>query len=131
MDKSFYVYGHFLNESDEVPFYIGKGKCGRAYSKRGRNSDWSDMAKDGFAVRIFKDNMSESDAYKLEVKLIKKYGRKDVGNGSLINRTPGGAGGIDSIATERMVPVELERFIKQMMFRIALDDYLVIAEKEV
>lgn len=42
---------------------------------------------------IIKDNTNELDAFNLEVILIKKYGRRNIGTGILTNLTDGGEGG--------------------------------------
>ena len=36
MNKIFYAYAHFRLDTD-TPFYIGKGKTDRSFSKAGRN----------------------------------------------------------------------------------------------
>lgn len=43
-------------------------------------------------ITIVKSNLSEEEAFKLEIKLIKKYGRKDNNTGILRNMTDGGEG---------------------------------------
>lgn len=119
MDKTYYVYGHYLTDADEVPFYIGKGRGSRAYSANGRNNDWKETAKNGFVVKIFKDGMTESVAYDMEIALIQKYGRKCINGGSLVNMLPGGA---NNLMTKE-VPDWLKQSIKQHMFTRALRDY--------
>lgn len=122
MNKSFYVYAHFLNESAETPFYIGKGKGNRAYSKSGRSDEWKRLTGNGYVVKILKDNLLESEAYKLESELIASYGRISVDGGQLVNLAPGGDIGS---TRNKPVPFMLEKFIKRYMFNIALQNYLL------
>lgn len=76
---------HFLI----ILFYIGKGKGRRAYVKSGRNNYWQKIVnKHGYRVEIFKENMTEQEALKEEMELIKKY-KKSL---SLVNFTDGGEG---------------------------------------
>lgn len=80
----YYVY-QYLRE-DMTPYYIGKGSNNRI--NEGHN----------VAIPIKKrrviiaDNLSEQEAFDLEIKLIAKHGRKDLGTGILRNQTNGGDG---------------------------------------
>ena len=91
----YYVYRHYKLDTNDV-FYIGMGKENnfrRAFSKRYRNSYWlNTVSKYGYSVDIVSKNISEEDAIELEIFLIKQYGRKDLGNGCLVNMTDGGEG---------------------------------------
>lgn len=77
--KKFYVYA-WLKKSGE-PYYIGKGKDQRAWRKG--------CGK----VQILASNLSEKDAFAFEALLIKKLGRKDLGEGPLHNKNDGMIGG--------------------------------------
>lgn len=74
----FYVYEHWRTDKDE-PFYVGKGKAGRAYnmSKRNRHHKAivAKLYREGFAVeiRIVASNLSEEEAFSLEIKKIKSW----------------------------------------------------------
>jgi hypothetical protein len=91
----YYVYRHYKLDTNDV-FYIGMGKENnfrRAFSKRYRNNYWlNTVSKYGYSVDIVSKNLSEEDAIELEIFLIKEYGRKDLGNGLLVNMTDGGEG---------------------------------------
>jgi hypothetical protein len=86
------LYRH-LKTNGEV-FYIGIGRTEkRAYSKQGRNNYWNKvMNKYGYEIQILKSNLSWEEACELEKILISWYGRKDLGNGCLVNMTDGGDG---------------------------------------
>lgn len=86
----YYVYAH-CKVSDNQPFYIGKGKGKRAYSKKGRSSFWKKVTnKYDWYVSILHSNLSEQDALNKEIELIALYGRRDNGTGVLVNLTDGG-----------------------------------------
>lgn len=84
-DDNYYVY-KYLRE-DGTPYYIGKGKKRRAWSK---NHTVSVPSND--RIIIIRENLSAEQALNLEVELISKYGRKDLGTGILRNQTDGGDG---------------------------------------
>lgn len=67
--RKFYVYEHLNTEN--IPFYIGKGTRDRAYSKTGRSKEWYSASKNGFSIRIVKNNLTNTDASLLEYDLIK------------------------------------------------------------
>lgn len=120
MDKSFYVYAHYNNESDELPFYIGKGKGSRAYNTK-RSNLWKEKASNGLVVKILKDNLTETEAYDLETKLIKRYGRILYENGTLVNIAAGGP--LEKNSTKG-IPQHISDFIKKHMFGVAVSDYM-------
>ena len=83
----YYVYAYL--RADDSPYYIGKGKGKRAWSKNhGRVSVPNDKSR----IVFLHENISESDAHALEIDLINQYGRKDLGTGILLNQTFGGEG---------------------------------------
>jgi hypothetical protein len=94
-----YVYKHIRKDNNQV-FYVGigadnKGKYSRAYSLR-RNGFWHIIKnKSDYLVEIVYDNITWEEACNIEKTLIKKYGRKDLGEGTLCNLTDGGEGTIN------------------------------------
>lgn len=90
-----YVYKHTRKDNEEV-FYIGIGtqdKYKRAFSLIKRNNFWKNITnKTEFLVEIIYDGLSWEDACIKEIELIKHYGRRDLGLGTLVNMTDGGDG---------------------------------------
>jgi len=81
----YYVYKHINKNTNEV-FYIGKGCGKRAWNKSQRNSYWHRYTKkNDYIIEIVKKDLSEDEAYNLEVKLI-----GEIGLDKLTNIQPGG-----------------------------------------
>ena len=79
----YYVYLHRKATTGEV-FYVGKGCKNRAWSSGGRSRLWKYIVnKHGYTVEIYQDCIQEWYAFELEVDLILKYGRIDLGTGTL------------------------------------------------
>lgn len=92
VERGFYVYLHKSKKSGEV-FYIGKGTDKRAWETQNRNQNWKDrvIELDGeWEVEIYRDDLSEIEAFNLEEKLVKEHGFFDENNNQLTNRFPGG-----------------------------------------
>ncbi len=82
--RDFYVYIH--KTPSGVPFYIGKGRGLRAYTKTYRSSGWREVVGNGeFQVEIYRVGMTDEEARALEARLIKDIGRKCDGSGPLVN----------------------------------------------
>ena len=85
----YYVYCHKRLKDDSI-FYIGKGKGERFNSEAGRNQYWNRIVKKdgGFKAEIVKENLTNEDACKLEIKMI-----TEIGIENLSNLAEGGNGG--------------------------------------
>ena len=87
------VYEHIRSDTNEV-FYIGIAKnLNRPHDKINRNQFWKRVvSKTDYEVKIVCRCDTWSDACNIEKELIKKHGRRDLGNGTLVNLTNGGDG---------------------------------------
>jgi hypothetical protein len=87
----FYIYLYLRSKDSKTdkagtPYYAGKG-CGyRAYSK----DHICPVPKDKSNIIFPEQNLSEVGSLAIERRLVKWYGRKDLGTGILHNRTDGG-----------------------------------------
>lgn len=84
--ENYYTYA-YLRE-DGTPYYIGKGMGRRAWDKNHRVN----LPTDPSRIQIIKEGLTDEEAKSLEIELIAKYGRKDLGTGILQNQTDGGDG---------------------------------------
>ena len=89
----YYVY-QYLRE-DMTPYYIGKGKNDRAWKSHRRSNGAEIKPKNNSYIQIIKENLTEQEAWDLEIALIAKYKLKSDG-GILVNLTYGGEGGSPS-----------------------------------
>jgi hypothetical protein len=105
LGKAFYVY--VIYGKNDVPVYVGKGYGRRAYIHligHSGNKRLTRMIakcrKEGFEPRaeIVERFTDEVHAFALELELIARYGRRDLGTGTLYNLTEGGEGTSGSIA---------------------------------
>jgi hypothetical protein len=96
------VYKHIRLDKNE-PFYVGIGKTiKRAYDKR-RGDHWKSITnKTDYKVEILFEDISWSEACLKEIELISLYGRKDLGLGTLVNKTNGGDGTLGYIPSKEM-----------------------------
>lgn len=83
----FYIYMYLRD--DGTPYYVGKGKGGRAWRK-GKTEIQPPV--DASKIKIVAHRISEHESFLLEKRLISLYGRKDNGTGILRNFTDGGEG---------------------------------------
>ena len=96
-----YVYRHIRLDKNE-PFYIGIGDDNykRPYKKSGKTKYWKHIAKNGYEVEIIMDGLTWEQACEKEKEFIILYGRKDLGNGILVNMTDGGDGVKGKVVTD-------------------------------
>ena len=85
----YYVYQHRKADTNEI-FYVGKGKCNRAFVATKRNPYWKNIvSKHGFNVEFVAFNLDEELSFLVELETIDLY--KRVGC-QLANLTNGGEG---------------------------------------
>lgn len=82
----YYVYAYI--RKDGSPYYIGKGKGDRAFSK----THITKPPKDKSRIIFLYKSLNEEEAFSLEKEYIYILGRKDNGTGILRNLTDGGEG---------------------------------------
>lgn len=100
--KDFYTYIHMKETTGEI-FYVGKGQGNRFKTTKNRSEFWKRTAnKYGVIVDIVAHKLSENEAFILEKKLIKIYGRKNLGTGNLVNLTEGGEGAVGYVCSEEL-----------------------------
>ena len=73
------VYAHISDVDDKI-FYIGSGAKYRPTRKAQRTKDWNSVARNGYSVRILKDNMTKEDSLELEELIIDTIGIDNLTN---------------------------------------------------
>ncbi len=103
--NDFYVYIYRDPRKNNEPIYVGKGKGDRShyhlrYKYKSNPILQNKLKKIIPIVEIYRNNLSEAQAFKIEKELIQKYGRYDLGEGTLCNLTDGGEGVAGLVQTE-------------------------------
>ena len=102
ISKSFYVY-LLIDPITNQPFYVGKGKGDRAKSHLRPSNLQSVSLKNNKIksiqtqnrepeIQYIAENLTEKEAWTLEIAKISEYGRINLGTGILCNHTDGGDG---------------------------------------
>lgn len=109
----YYIYAHYRNDTQEV-FYIGKGEGNRYKSKQGRNPYWENIVQaHGYKAEILQRFETEAEAFEAEQKLIAELGRKDLGQGLLVNMSDGGEGASGAVRS----PEQRQRYSETTWMR--------------
>jgi hypothetical protein len=104
MSTHFYVYLLLDPRRNYLPFYVGKGKGLRAHQhlkseahakvNKFKMNVIQKIRDTGLEpiISIWADNLSESEAFEIEMTLISRFGRRDIKTGILTNLSQGGEG---------------------------------------
>lgn len=128
-----YLYKHIRLDNNEV-FYIGMGGFDksekentyrRAYSKKSRNKDWYNIiSMTDYKIEIIMDDLTFEEILLKEKEFISFYGRLDLKNGILVNKTSGGQGSTGRISSE-----ETKNKISNYHKSLSAEDKIIIYKK--
>ncbi len=102
------VYQHKRLDTNEI-FYIGieldtskkKAVGKRAFVRDHRSKFWKNIInKTDYVIEILFNDLTNEESKEIEKYLIKFYGRKDLGLGTLVNLTDGGDGCVNLIISD-------------------------------
>ena len=124
-EACFYVYAYcnvtkplLQDQLRFEPFYVGKG-CNNRINDHLRDAIAGKRGKKLSHIRnlihmnahpeivMLSSGLTESEAFALEISLITKYGRLDLGTGCLFNNTPGGDGAKHTVETNKRIAEKL------------------------
>jgi len=109
--KKYYIY-EYVDPLTNLPFYVGKGYGKRyLYHLKNLNDNTNPhktnkikkLINEGLKpiINLVKTGLTENQSFEFEKKMIKKYGRIDLGTGCLLNLTDGGEGQSGWIPNEK------------------------------
>lgn len=114
----YYVYAYLRSKDTETakagtPYYIGKGKDQRAI----RWHPGVSVPKDRSKIVFIEQNLTNVGACAIERRLIRWYGRKDLGAGILHNRTHGADGGKGGSPKGRVFSEKMRKKLSEAGYR--------------